>query len=336
MVALPAAGHFVVLGTAGSGKTTMSVHRAAYLGAPSTDHSGRVALVTYNRALLAYFGHLGAHSLPNVDVLNYHRFALGYLKSIGEMGPDWIVKDDEVRAELIRVALAKVRGTRGTTGVLGRDDEFFFSELRYMAQHGLQQQKDYLEADRIGRGRALDPSARLVVLEQTAKYGIRAVLCNQNPERLTPATLNALTTNRSHLLTTALNSHAAGMIAREWGGDPDADAITHLPHHTFLAQLTHRGELTNPFLIKTLAVTDLYPDAYRPEEMPSVQPTIEQASVRREAHATIARLDTLDEQIADYLASRRRDEQEAPNGGEESVAPPVVRDLPAPVTGEPS
>ena len=48
------------------------------------------------------------------------------------------------------------------------------------------------------------------LLEQTAKYGIRGFLLNQNPERLTRETLNALTTNRSHLITTALNEHAAG------------------------------------------------------------------------------------------------------------------------------
>ena len=34
------------------------------------------------------------------------------------------------------------------------------------------------------------------MLEQTAKYGIRGFLLNQNPERLTSDTLNALTTNR--------------------------------------------------------------------------------------------------------------------------------------------
>lgn len=117
---------------------------------------------------------------------------------------------------------------------------------------------------------------------------------------------------------------------------PDADAITHLPRHTFLAQLTHRGELTNPFLIKTLAVTDLYHDAYKPEDIPRVQSVIDQASARREARATIARLDTLDEQIADYLASRRRDAHERPNGGQGPAVPAVVRDLPAPATGEPS
>ncbi len=36
------------------------------------------------------------------------------------------------------------------------------------------------------------------LLEQTAKYAIRGYLLNQNPERLTSSTLNALTTNRSH------------------------------------------------------------------------------------------------------------------------------------------
>jgi hypothetical protein len=199
-----------------------------------------------------------------------------------------------------------------------------------------QRRSFYLFADEIQTYDGASGGTLAAMLEQTAKYGIRAILCNQNPERLTPATLNALTTNRSHLLTTALNSHAAGMIAREWGGDPDADSITHLPRHTFLAQLTHRGELTNPFLIKTLAVTDVYPDAYKPEEVPSVQPIIDSASIRRETHATISRLDTLDEQIADYLANRKREERERPDRGQDQAAPAIVRDLPAPATGKPS
>ena len=38
------------------------------------------------------------------------------------------------------------------------------------------------------------------LLEQSAKFGLRAVVLNQNPERLNPQTLTALATNRSHLL----------------------------------------------------------------------------------------------------------------------------------------
>ncbi len=55
------------------------------------------------------------------------------------------------------------------------------------------------------------------LLEQSAKFGLRAVLLNQNPERLSAATLNALTTNRSHLLASTLNSHAASLVTKEWG-----------------------------------------------------------------------------------------------------------------------
>jgi hypothetical protein len=186
----------------------------------------------------------------------------------------------------------------------------------------------YVVADEIQTYDGASGGTLAAMLEQTAKYGIRAILCNQNPERLTPATLNALTTNRSHLLTTALNSHAAGLIAREWGGDPDADAITHLPRHTFLAQLTHRGELTNPFLVNTLSVTDLYPDAYKPQEIPEVQPIIDQATDRREARETITRLETLDEQIKDYLTSTGL----VSGGGSQDGAlgaRAIVRDLPA-------
>ena len=57
---MPAAEHFILLGTAGSGKTTMSVHRAAHLANALIAESGRTLLLTYNRALLAYFDHLRA------------------------------------------------------------------------------------------------------------------------------------------------------------------------------------------------------------------------------------------------------------------------------------
>lgn len=139
------------------------------------------------------------------------------------------------------------------------------------------------------------------VLEQSAKYGIRGFFANQNPERLTPQTLNALTTNRSHIITTALNAHAAALVAREWGNEPGPEAITHLPRHTFLTQVTHHGKLTNPFLIQTLPVPDFYPDAYHPDHIAAAQPIIDEASGRASAAETIKALDTLDTRIHEHL-----------------------------------
>jgi hypothetical protein len=139
------------------------------------------------------------------------------------------------------------------------------------------------------------------LLEQTAKYQIKATLLNQNPERLTADTLNALTTNRSHLITTALNAHAAALIAREWGGDPPAAAITGLPRWTFIAQVTHEGQPTRPFLFKGDTVEELFAGAFHPDALPDVQARIDRASGRTSTAETLAALDTLDERIKTYL-----------------------------------
>jgi hypothetical protein len=142
------------------------------------------------------------------------------------------------------------------------------------------------------------------LLEQTAKYGIRATLLNQNPERLTSDTLNALTTNRSHLITTALNAHAAALIAREWGGDPPASAITGLPRWTFIAQVTHEGQLTRPFMFSGESVEEQFADAFHPDALADVQATIDKASGRMASADTVAALDTLDERIKEYLEGK--------------------------------
>ena len=149
------------------------------------------------------------------------------------------------------------------------------------------------------------------LLEQTAKYGIRGFLLNQNPERLTSDTLNALTTNRSHLITTALNAHAAGLIAREWGGDPPASAITGLPRRTFIAQVTHNGRLTRPFLFGNESVEERFAEAFHPDALAEIQPTIDAASGRTPAGETVTALDTLDERIRQHLESKQGDGAES-------------------------
>ena len=82
---LPAKGHYVVLGTAGSGKTTLAILRAAYLSDPTTEHHGRTLLVTFTKSLVAYLRFLQDGRLGAVTVENYHTFARGYLASRSKM-----------------------------------------------------------------------------------------------------------------------------------------------------------------------------------------------------------------------------------------------------------
>lgn len=148
------------------------------------------------------------------------------------------------------------------------------------------------------------------LLEQTAKYGVRAFLLNQNPERLTPQTLNAVTTNRSHLVVTALNARAAGLITREWGGRPDPSALTRLPRYRFLAQVTHHGELTRPFHLRGFPVEELFGEGH-PAQVEELERAIDETAGRRPTAEALAHLDTLDERILTELQRLRRSEAEA-------------------------
>ncbi len=141
------------------------------------------------------------------------------------------------------------------------------------------------------------------LLEQAGKYGVKACLLNQNPERLSAETLNAITTNRSHLHATALNSRAAKLIANEWGGRPDSAALTGLPRYRFLAQVTHGGEVSKPFSLEGLQAEALLGNG-RPDRIGELEAAIDQTAGRRSAADVLAALDSLDDRILAALESR--------------------------------
>jgi superfamily I DNA/RNA helicase len=132
---LPATGHVAVLGTAGSGKTTLAILRSAYLADPATDHSGTTLLVTFNRGLVTYFKHLASSELTNVTVEHYHRFARGYLGSIGRMG--WsVIAGSQERVAYINAATTKVAASHAGHPLFAKSSKFIAEEIRWIAQHG--------------------------------------------------------------------------------------------------------------------------------------------------------------------------------------------------------
>ncbi|HEX7245093.1 MAG TPA: hypothetical protein VF245_05955 [Solirubrobacterales bacterium] len=171
------------------------------------------------------------------------------------------------------------------------------------------------------------------LLEQSAKFGLRAVVLNQNPERLNPQTLNALTTNRSHLLATALNSHAAALLTKEWAGQPNPAALTKLGRYRFIAQVTHRGELSKPFALGGIRVEDVL-------EAPAAhgKASASEAAGRLPAGEVIAHLETLDERILAKLEELKRkpgaSERSAP-ASEDGAARPAPLWAPTGEGGQP-
>ena len=152
----------MVLGTAGSGKTTLAILRLLYLADQSTDHGGRTLLVTFNRCLVTYMKHLAGSIQQPVDVRNYHHFARGYLFFRGKL-PDNSICDRENRLRLIR-QLCEEQTDGARSSILQRPAEFFDEEFQWIQGHGITNAQDYVAAERIGRAEARVARAERPVL----------------------------------------------------------------------------------------------------------------------------------------------------------------------------
>jgi len=144
------------------------------------------------------------------------------------------------------------------------------------------------------------------LLEQVAKYAVRALLLNQNPERLTAATRDAVTTNRSHLVTAALNSKGAGLLARELGGEVSAETIGQLARFHSLTSVTLDGEISRPFRLAGVPVEELFPDERHPEDVPLLDAAIDRSLRRAPVAETLARLDRHPQEIVKRLSGSGR------------------------------
>lgn len=148
-------GHNVVLGTAGSGKTTLAIYRA--IGLANYSPKDNILLITFNTTLVKYLEAIvGSELPPNIHVRNYHKFARGYLASRGKM-PRWngivsgIEDGDTKKLLLIRQALENLRSQNLANNTYKRDDTVFLEEISWIEKMGITTLSEYEAMERIGR-----------------------------------------------------------------------------------------------------------------------------------------------------------------------------------------
>jgi hypothetical protein len=145
------------------------------------------------------------------------------------------------------------------------------------------------------------------LLEQSAKYGVRALLFNQSPDRLTAKTLNAITTNRSHLATTALGAKGAGMVAREWSSQIEPELIANLPRYSFCASVTLNAEISPPFLVRGVPVEELdehFPQPAQWGTIGALDAAVDRNMKRRPVKEALLGLYDHDKAILNFLRER--------------------------------
>lgn len=155
VLCLPETGQYVVLGTAGSGKTTLAIHRAVYL-AKCIKTNQKVLLVTFNKSLVTYLNSISDSNLYNIDVRNYHWFAKGYLGYKGMLGRYEIVPTKNYDGEnkkltFVKMAIKETIIEVGNNVTLTRAPEVFYEEICWMQKMGIITLDEYINAERIGR-----------------------------------------------------------------------------------------------------------------------------------------------------------------------------------------
>ena len=120
--------HNVVLGVAGSGKTIIAILRAKYLANLSKEKGERVLLTTYNTTLERYFYLLEDKIPENLDICIYHKYARGYLNSVGKMNSNCILNN---KIYFVELALDEVRSKYQNIRIptLERLPEIFAEEI---------------------------------------------------------------------------------------------------------------------------------------------------------------------------------------------------------------
>ena len=169
VMALPTKGHFVVLGTAGSGKTTIALLRAHHLA--NIPNGGNVLLVTFNKALVGYMCGLSNDQTQKLVVQNYHTFARGYLNSRGKMPPRNGIADPDEKSSYIEQALEYYKKKYPKESTFKRSLDFFIDEITFIERFGFPGLLEYEEAERIGRASAnIKRENRKWIFEVYEKY----------------------------------------------------------------------------------------------------------------------------------------------------------------------
>lgn len=149
VLALPTKGHIVVLGTAGSGKTTIALCRARHLA--NIPNGGNILLVTFNRALVEYMQGIGSVRSSKLKVENYHRFARSYLEARGKMPERNGILYPGQKEYYIGQALEKLKAAHPEESTFKRPKGFFVDEITFIERFGFNNFAEYREAERIGR-----------------------------------------------------------------------------------------------------------------------------------------------------------------------------------------
>lgn len=159
------------------------------------------------------------------------------------------------------------------------------------------------------------------VNEHGRKYKVHLVGLNQDPGRLSDTAYTTFETNASILMASAMSTKGAARFKAKWGTSANPANLDLL---TFLVSTRQERKLTDPFLVHTAFVRDVWASRYDPQGPAKVSASAQRRAGLLDSDAVLAALDTLDERILTGLKAL---------DGPRPPKTPVRRPTVAPKTG---
>ncbi len=149
VVYLPDQGHTVILGTAGSGKTSMAMLRAIHLQKNHCDANEKTLLLTYNKMLMSYMRSFDEFQNNDFQLRTYFKIAYQVLSSNNILSTNGFLDPDKkkVLVEISRTTVSQIY----TDPILSRNFMFFFEEIKWIQNFGIKSLQAYEDITRIGR-----------------------------------------------------------------------------------------------------------------------------------------------------------------------------------------
>ena len=177
-----------VSGGAGTGKTVVAMHRAAYLARQYSDLAGKpILFTTYTRTLAEDIRHHLAllctpQELDKIHVVNIDQWALSILRRFGYKFE--LLYDDQLRRQLWNSAMTVAPAD------IDLSSHFYRAEYeRVVMPQGCSTAEEYMRASRLGRGVQLGRAQRRAIWPVFAEY--RAQLYSKNLKEPEEAFLDA-------------------------------------------------------------------------------------------------------------------------------------------------
>lgn len=177
-----------VSGGAGTGKTVVAMHRAAYLARQYSDLAGKpILFTTYTRTLAEDIRHHLAllctpQELDKIQVVNIDQWTLSILRRFGYKFE--LLYDDQLRRQLWEMAMTVAPAD------MDLPSHFYRAEYeRVVMPQGCSTAEEYMRASRLGRGVQLGRTQRRAIWPVFAEY--RAQLYSKNLKEPEEAFLDA-------------------------------------------------------------------------------------------------------------------------------------------------